>query len=112
MKKIVATLSILLLLAVPLVAHAASTRVTTDDVVGVWVNHRDKDIHQQITFIRNHHWRENQHGQKDIYKGTWKITGKHEITLAPYDEVIRFSNNNHKMTVVNYDHVLTHNPVN
>lgn len=110
MRKFVATLSILLLLAVPLVAHAASARVTTDDVVGVWVNHRDKDIHQQITFTKNHHWRENQHGQKDVYKGTWKITGKREITLAPYDEVIRFSNNNHKMTVINYDHVLTCNP--
>ncbi len=110
MKKIVIAVMLLVFASVPLVARAASSRVTTDDVVGVWVNHHDKDIHQQITFTKNHHWRENQHGQKDIYKGTWKITGKHEITLAPYDEVIRFSKNNHKMTVINYDHVLTRNP--
>lgn len=110
MKKVVITVMLLVFSSTPLVAHATSSRVTIDDVVGVWVNHRDKDIHQQITFNKNHHWRENQHGQKDIYKGTWKITGKHQITLAPYDEVIKFSNHNLKMTVVNYDHVLTRNP--
>ena len=81
MKKLVATLSILLLLAVPLVAHAASSRVTTDDVVGVWVNHHDKDIHQQITFTKNHHWRENQHGQKDIYKGTGRLLASMRLPL-------------------------------
>ncbi|WP_040468650.1 hypothetical protein [Limosilactobacillus gastricus] len=108
MKKLITLILVLLFWTVPTNAHA-STRVTTTDVVGVWVNHHDKDIHQQITFTKDHHWRENQHHQKDIYKGTWKITGKHEITLAPYGEVIRFSKNNQVMTVINYDHVLTRN---
>lgn len=81
MRKFVATLSILLLLAVPLVAHAASARVTTDDVVGVWVNHRDQDIHQQITFTKNHHWRENQHGQRTFTRVPGRLPESMKLPL-------------------------------
>ncbi|WP_155451827.1 hypothetical protein [Apilactobacillus kunkeei] len=56
MKELFIALSLFIFASVTLVAHAASSRVTTtDDVSSVWVNHRDKDIHQKITFTKNHH---------------------------------------------------------
>lgn len=32
-------------------------QITSKDVVGVWINHHNKDIHQKITFTKNHQWR-------------------------------------------------------
>ncbi|WP_412990291.1 hypothetical protein ACLJJ6_04830 [Pediococcus siamensis] len=89
---------------------SSGNQITDEDVVGVWVNHINKDIHQQITFLSNHTWKENQHGQTNIYSGKWKITGPYTINLSPYDEDIRFTKNNfNEMTVISYDHVLTKN---
>jgi hypothetical protein len=85
----------------------SAQQITTKDVVGVWINHYNKDIHQKITFTKNHKWRENQHGVKNIYSGTWKIVGKRTIKLAPYGEKIVFNKNNQRqMNVVSYHHIL------
>lgn len=82
-------------------------QIKDSDIVGVWINHHNKDIHQKITFTKNHHWHENQHGVKNIYSGTWKIVGKRTIKLAPYGEKIVISKkNNHQMNVVSYHHIL------
>jgi hypothetical protein len=82
-------------------------QITTKDVVGVWVNHHNQDIQQRIIFMKNHQWRENQHGVKNIYSGTWKIVGKRTIKLSPYGEKIIFNKNNYRqMNVVNYHHIL------
>lgn len=85
-------------------------QLTDADVVGVWVNHINTDIHQQITFHSDHTWNENQHGVTNIYHGTWSITGKNRINLQPWNDDIVFSKNNfRKMTVVSFNHVLTKN---
>lgn len=85
-------------------------QLTDSDVVGVWVNHINTDIHQQITFHANHTWNENQHGVTNIYHGTWKITGKNRINLQPWDEDIVFAPGNYnQMTVVSFNHTLTKN---
>ncbi|WP_164508105.1 hypothetical protein [Lapidilactobacillus wuchangensis] len=82
-------------------------QITTKDVVGVWVNHHDKDIHQKITCTKNHQWHENQHGVKNIYSGSWQIIGKRTIKLAPYGEKIVFNKyNRQQMNVVSYHHIL------
>jgi hypothetical protein len=82
-------------------------QITSKDIVGVWINHHNKDIHQKITFTKNHHWRENQQGIKNIYSGTWKIVGKRTIKLTPYDEKIVIDKNDiNQMNVVNYHHIL------
>lgn len=87
-----------------------SVKITDQDVIGTWINHKDKDIHQKIVFHKNHTWNEDQHGTKNIYHGTWKITGNRKINLKPYDEDIVFTKGNFKrMTVVSYNHVLTKN---
>lgn len=83
-------------------------QLTERDVVGTWINHKDKNIHQKIVFHANHTWNEDQHGTKNIYHGSWKITGKRTINLQPWDEDIVFSKGNYnEMTVVAYDHTLT-----
>ncbi|KRK51262.1 hypothetical protein FC97_GL000954 [Companilactobacillus kimchii DSM 13961 = JCM 10707] len=85
-------------------------KITSKDVVGTWVNHHNKNLHQKITFTKNHKWKENQHGITNIYSGTWKIVGKRTIRLAPYDEKIVFNKHNKKqMNVVNYNHILNKN---
>jgi len=87
--------------------QAHETRLTDQDVVGVWVNHHNKDIHQQITFTADHKWKENQHHVTNIYSGTWKIVDHHQISLAPYGETIRlYGNNFNTMNVLNYNHIL------
>ncbi|MFE4057251.1 hypothetical protein ACFXP3_13300 [Streptomyces sp. NPDC059096] len=78
------------------------------DVVGVWNNHQDTELHQQIRFTRDHEWHEDQHGTRNIYHGTWGITGKRTVLLHEWDEEIRFSPYNYnEFTVVSFDHVLT-----
>ncbi|MGI5423731.1 hypothetical protein [Streptomyces sp. CA-179760] len=75
---------------------------------GVWNNHRDTELHQQIRFTRDHEWHEDQHGTRNIYHGTWEITGKRTVLLHDWDEEIRFSPDNYnEFTVVSFDHVLT-----
>lgn len=88
--------------------HVSSVKKINDkDVVGVWINHRNKNLHQKITFHKNHKWNENQHGVKNIYSGTWKIVGKRTISLAPYGERIVFDKHNvKKINVVSYHHIL------
>lgn len=86
------------------------SKISDKDVIGVWVNHRNKDIHQQITFTKDHKWYENQHNIKNIYTGTWKIVGNRTIMLSPYHEKIVFNKHNiKKMNVVSYHHILTKN---
>ncbi|MFD1670955.1 hypothetical protein ACFQ5M_02455 [Agrilactobacillus yilanensis] len=81
--------------------------VTDHDVVGVWINHHNKDIHQQITFTADYRWTENQHNVTNIYSGTWKIIGQDEIQLAPYGEKIQLYGRHYKqMNVLNYNHIL------
>ncbi|MGV9550767.1 hypothetical protein [Streptomyces ardesiacus] len=82
--------------------------ITERDVVGVWNNHHDTELHQQIRFTRDHEWHEDQHGTRNIYHGTWEITGKRTVLLHDWDEEIRFSPDNYnEFTVVSFDHVLT-----
>lgn len=84
--------------------------ISDEDVVGIWINHHNKQLHQKITFHKNHKWNEDQQGVKNIYSGTWKIIGKRTIRLAPYGEKIVFNKNNVKqINVVNYHHILTKN---
>lgn len=88
-------------------SNLQTQQIKTSDIVGVWINHHNKDIHQKITFTKNHHWHENQHGVKNIYSGTWKIVGKRTIKLAPYGEKIVINRNNkRRMNVVSYHHIL------
>ncbi|WP_119317574.1 hypothetical protein [Companilactobacillus formosensis] len=88
--------------------HVSTVKQIRDkDVVGVWINHHNKNLHQKITFHKNHKWNENQHGVKNIYSGTWKIVGKRTISLSPYGEKIVFNKHNiKKINVVNYHHIL------
>lgn len=77
------------------------------DVVGVWINHRNKEIHQKITFTADHKWKENQHHVTNIYSGTWKRIGHNQILLAPYNEKIHLYGTNFRtMNVLSYDHIL------
>ncbi|WP_334340114.1 hypothetical protein [Companilactobacillus sp. HBUAS56275] len=88
-------------------SNVQTKQIKTSDIVGVWINHHNKDIHQKITFTKNHRWHENQHGVKNIYSGTWKIVGKRTIKLAPYGEKIVINKNNKRqMNVVSYHHIL------
>ncbi len=89
-------------------SHISTVKKIRDkDVVGVWINHHNKNLHQKITFHKNHKWNENQHGVKNIYSGTWKIVGKRTINLAPYGEKIVFDKHDvKKIDVVNYHHIL------
>lgn len=81
--------------------------LTDDDIVGTWVNHHDKEIHQKITFTANHRWRENQNGFTNIYSGTWKRIDDNKISLAPYNEEIHlYGSKFQTMKVLNYDHIL------
>lgn len=82
--------------------------ITEADVVGVWNNHHDPGIKQQIRFTADHQWHEDQHGKKDIYHGTWEITGDHTVMLHDWEEELRFTpGDNREFTVVSFDHVLT-----
>ncbi|WP_052768763.1 hypothetical protein [Streptomyces humi] len=77
-------------------------------MIGVWNNHRDTDLHQQIRFSRDHEWHEDQHGTQNIYHGTWEITGKRTVMLHDWEEEIRFSPDNYnEFTVISFDHILT-----
>lgn len=96
-----------MLTAVSMDAQASSQPLKESDVVGVWVNHRDKSIHQRITFNSNHRWTEEQHHHKNIYHGTWKITGRNNVTLGPYGNPIRFSKNNKQMNLLDFHEILT-----
>lgn len=92
-------------------AQSATTsnvkKISDKDIVGVWTNHHNKNLHQKITFHKNHKWNENQHGVTNIYSGTWKIVGKRTISLAPYGEKIVINKHNvNQMNVVNYHHIL------
>lgn len=81
--------------------------ITDADVVGVWINHHNKDIHQKITFTADHKWKENQHHVTNIYSGTWKRIGHNQILLAPYNEKIHLYGDNYQtMNVLSYDHIL------
>lgn len=81
--------------------------LTDADVVGIWINHHDKDIHQKIKFTANHKWRENQHGVTDIYSGTWKRIDNDKISLAPYGEKIQlYGDHFQTMKVLSYNHIL------
>lgn len=99
--------------AVAVSSHTSALSVnqkalTEQEVIGVWVNHHNKEIHQKITFTADHQWQENQHHVANIYSGTWKLVGHHEISLAPYGEIIRLSGKRFKtMNVLNYHHILT-----
>jgi len=82
--------------------------LTDQDVVGIWDNHHNKNIHQQITFTADHKWRENQHHITNIYSGTWKLSHHNQILLAPYDETIQlYGKHFDTMNVLSYDHILT-----
>lgn len=82
--------------------------ITEADVIGVWNNHRDADLHQQIRFTADHEWHEDQHGTRNIYQGTWEITGKRTVMLHDWEEEIRFSPDNYKeFTVISFAHILT-----
>lgn len=86
---------------------SVETTLSNDDVVGIWVNHHDKKLHQKITFTANHRWRENQQGITNIYSGTWKRIGHNRISLAPYGEEIQlYGNKLQMMKVLNYNHIL------
>ncbi|MQS75515.1 hypothetical protein [Companilactobacillus halodurans] len=90
-----------------IVQGSSQKEISTKNVVGTWVNHHDKNLHQKITFTKNHKWHENQHDIKNIYSGHWKIIGKRTIKLTPYNEKIVFDKNNfHQIKVVNYHHIL------
>lgn len=82
-------------------------KISDKDIVGVWTNHHNKNLHQKITFHKNHKWNENQRGITNIYSGTWKIVGKRTISLAPYGEKIVINKHNvNQMNVVSYHHIL------
>ena len=86
---------------------ASRAGITDTDVVGVWINHHNKDIHQKITFTADHKWKENQHHVTNIYSGTWKRIGHNQILLAPYNEKIHLYGDNYQtMNVLSYDHIL------
>ncbi|WP_225428340.1 hypothetical protein [Levilactobacillus enshiensis] len=86
---------------------SVETTLSNDDVVGIWINHHDKKLHQKITFTANHRWQENQHGITNIYSGTWKRVGHNRISLAPYGEKIQlYGNELQMMKVLNYNHIL------
>lgn len=88
-------------------ATANQASMTDADVIGVWINHHNKDIHQKITFTADHRWKENQHHVTNIYSGTWKRIGHNQILLAPYNEKIHLYGNNYQtMNVLNYNHIL------
>ena len=87
--------------------QAKGSRITDADVVGVWINHHNKGIHQKITFTADHKWKENQHHVTNIYSGTWKRTAHNQISLAPYGETIQlYGANFETMNVLNYHHIL------
>ncbi|BDZ31290.1 hypothetical protein RA086_08740 [Lactiplantibacillus sp. WILCCON 0030] len=87
--------------------QSSNPPLTDQDVIGVWINHHNKSLHQKITFFANHKWQENQQHVTNIYSGTWKITTHNEISLAPYGEKIRLYGTDFKtMTVLNYNHRL------
>ncbi|WP_246766948.1 hypothetical protein [Lactiplantibacillus plantarum] len=89
------------------VTHSDNSHLTEADVVGVWINHHNKDIHQQITFTADHKWKENQHHVTNIYSGTWKVIGHNQISLSPYGEKIQLSGHDFStMDVLNYHHIL------
>lgn len=93
--------------ATPTAAEDAAP-ITDEDVVGVWNNHRDPEIQQQIRFTADHEWHEDQRGTKDIYHGTWEITRDRTVVLHDWEEELRFTpGNNRKFTVVSFDHLLT-----
>lgn len=98
--------SLVMLTAVPMAAQASVQPLKDSDVVGVWINHRDQSIHQRITFKSNHRWTEEQHHHKNIYHGTWKITGRNNVTLGPYGNPIRFSKNNKQMNLLDFHEIL------
>lgn len=62
MRKLLALLTVVTLLGVCLIIYGSSkprtanisSNLKTADVVGVWVNHRDREIHQQITLTKSH----------------------------------------------------------
>lgn len=87
--------------------HTDRSTLTDADVVGVWVNHHNREIHQKITFTADHKWKENQHHVTNIYSGTWKRIGHNQILLAPYNEKIRLYGTGFKMmNVLAYHHIL------
>jgi len=93
----------------PTVATALSSEksLTDHEVVGVWINHHNKEIHQKITFTANYKWRENQNGFTNIYTGNWKQIGDNKVLLTPYDEKIQFYGDDFKtVKVLNYNHIL------
>lgn len=82
--------------------------ITDADVVGVWNNHHDPEIKQQIRFTADHEWHEDQHGEKDICHGMWEITGDRTVILHDWEEELRFTpGDNREFTVVSFDHVPT-----
>ena len=90
------------------VDRSSQTSTINDaDVVGVWINHHNKEIHQKITFTADHKWKENQHHVTNIYSGTWKRIGHNQILLAPYNEKIHLYGDKYQtMKVLSYDHIL------